>query len=30
MDNAFLAMYDIRALEKKLFVGVKEGKIARK
>lgn len=30
MENAFLAMYDIRDLEKKLFVGVKEGKIARK
>ncbi|WP_234493902.1 acyl-CoA dehydrogenase [Vibrio maritimus] len=30
MENAFLAMYDIRDLEKKLFIGVKEGKIARK
>lgn len=30
MENAFLAMYDIRDLEKKLFKGVKEGKVAKK
>ncbi|ASI91183.1 acyl-CoA dehydrogenase [Vibrio mediterranei] len=30
MENAFIAMYNIRDLEKKLFVGVKEGKVAKK
>jgi hypothetical protein len=30
IENAFLAMYGIRDLEKKLFNGVKAGKVARK
>ncbi|MGF1777137.1 acyl-CoA dehydrogenase [Vibrio nomapromontoriensis] len=30
MERAFIAMYDIRDLEKKLFKGVKAGKVAKK
>ncbi|WP_417877121.1 acyl-CoA dehydrogenase [Vibrio sp.] len=30
MENAFLAMYDIKPLERKLVKGVKDGKVARK
>lgn len=30
MENAFLAMYDIKPLERKLIKGVKDGKVARK
>ncbi|MCL9775801.1 acyl-CoA dehydrogenase [Vibrio methylphosphonaticus] len=30
MENAFIAMFDIQDLEKKLFKGVKEGKVAKK
>ncbi|BDR13856.1 acyl-CoA dehydrogenase [Vibrio sp. STUT-A11] len=30
MENAFLAMYEIKPLERKLIKGVKDGKVARK
>ncbi len=30
MDRAFVAMYGVRDLEKKLLAGVKAGKVARK
>jgi hypothetical protein len=30
MENAFLAMYDIKSLERKLMRAAKEGKVARK